>query len=138
MGSAVRIRPVRIGLLVLVCGCVSSAPDVETPLVEKEARPKPSVGTCLDRLLQVPVIETDEATPDSVALSNGIPIPSSQSLAADGRRHELLLDHASGRAWIRTRGGIGDHLQSLDGPWSLADPHVRALLNAMDRSGSQD
>ena len=130
----------RIGLLVLVSGCVSNAPDVETPLVEKESRPQTSVTTCLNRLLQAPVLESDGATPDSVALSNGIPIPTSESLASDGRRYDLLLDHASGRAWIRTRGGIGDHLQSLNGPWALADPHVRALLKSLelDRSGSQD
>jgi hypothetical protein len=135
----VRISFGRVAVLILACGCVSSALDAETPLVEKEARPKPSVSACLDRLLQMPVIETDEEMPDSVAISNGIPIPSSESLASDGRRYELLLDHASGLAWIRIRGGIGDHLHSLNGPWPIADPHVRALLKAMeqDRSDSQ-
>ena len=116
-----------IGFLIVACGCVSSAPEVETSLVEKETRPKPSVDTCLARLLRSPVIETDEPTSDSVALSNGIPIPSPESLAADGRRYELLLDHESDRAWIRTRGGIGDHLSSLNGPWPLDDPNVQAL-----------
>ncbi len=129
--STVRNYLAKIGFLILACGCVSSAPGVETPLVEKEAQPKPSVDICLERLLQAPVIETDEAVSDSVALSNGIPIPSSESLAPDGRRYELLLDHESGRAWIRTRGGIGGHLSSLNGPWPIADPNVQALRQSI-------
>lgn len=134
-----RNRLAGIGLLMLACGCVSSAPEVETSLAEKSTRPTPSVDACLERLLQSPVIETDEATPESISRNRGIPVPSPESLAADGRRYELLLDHESGRVWIRVRGGIGDHLHSLNGPWPLADANVRALLKAMEQepSGSQ-
>lgn len=128
----------RIGFLVLACGCVSSPPDVESSLAERSTRPKSSVDTCLDRLLQSPVIETEEAASGSVPQDNGIPIPSPESIAADGRRYELLLDHESGRAWIRIRGGIGDHLHSLNGPWPIADSNVRALLKAVEQNHTDE
>ena len=77
------------------------------------------------------MIEKAEPPSENVSLNNGITIPTSESQAADGRRYELLLDHTSGRAWIRIRGGIGDHLNSLNGPWPLADPNVQALLRSL-------
>lgn len=75
-----RNRLAGIGLLMLACGCVSSAPEVETSLAEKSTRPTPSVDACLERLLQSPVIETDEATPESISRNRGIPVPSPESL----------------------------------------------------------
>ena len=133
-------RLVLISLLVVSIGCAKSRPKESVsslaiaPPTAKIAPPTSKsvshIGDSLDRLLNVPVSET--STPISLLNSlEQLEIPTAESVASDGRRHALLLDHRTGLVWVSTSGGIGGHLNKIAGPWTMDNPNVIRLRDVI-------
>ncbi|TWU11536.1 hypothetical protein CA54_03430 [Symmachiella macrocystis] len=118
------------GLLLCLAGCASGDQEQTSLTAQFEETVSKSLPmlACLHRLLDTPVAADagiPQTPPDSLEI---LAIPTPEDLAQDGCRYTLHIDRAAQRAWVKTDGGIADHLHETTGPWPLMNADVKALM----------